>query len=212
MEVLRSLLLLAAILFILSGCASTDNLVVQYSPVASVKGGSGVVYLAVDDPGSRVRRKSTNRRPAACRDSAGKWLVITEKTATGKELGERFTSLATDTLLLDAFTQELSAAGYTVKRVVRVPQNADQAVILVRSNVNAEESSGKVERTAGSDVHVDIDVWRKGAKVRQLSYEAHATRDGLRSRNALLATALREGLQTLMTQAVPEIVKELGGR
>jgi hypothetical protein len=191
-----------------AGCATTDQKTFhQYQPVVNATGGAGELFLALAGEIPKVRRKGA--RPTVRMSVTSKWVVVTEKTDSGKKLGIIVTPLASDKLLGDALTQELNAAGFEMRLVNTLPKDVGKGIYLSSVSVDVERIKGLFDVEGTCNVNMSLDLWRNGAKVKRLSYTASYSDSAVFDQDLLLQTILRESLQTLMKQAVPDIIREL---
>jgi hypothetical protein len=195
------LLLLCFILSMLTtGCATTSDRKVNltYEPMLHASGGSGDLYLA------KVAEPATTSE-----NQAVQWVLGTIKDSDGKKLG----NVVTDTLpadqLLQAFSKELKAAGYTVIPVKDIPVTAVKGISLSSMVITLDEVSSLAKVDAKSSVRVSADVWRNGSKVTKLSYETVNSDMTITGRDQFLEKILQKSLQNLMEQAVPALIKTL---
>lgn len=223
----RAFILVSLLFSIVAGCATTDQkLSRQYQPVVNATGGSGELYLAVTDEEPMVtgrsgelgmRRKETGGMPRVgerggkpkVRKGAGKWAVVTVKNGSGKKLGMIVTPLASDELLRDALRQELTAAGYTVRRVNTLPKDAGKGISLSRVSIDMEQVTGLLEVEGTCKVNISLDLWRNGARVKKLDYEASYSDFAINDRDQILQASLQQTTQNVMKQAIPDIIETL---
>jgi hypothetical protein len=185
----------------LAGCATVDqNVTSLYRPVAVAKGGGGALALTATGSLTRERKE----RPAL-------WIVGAVKNSDGERVANVTSQLSGDELLLDAFEQELTAAGYTVSRDVSRPEAATKAVNLTRVQLTLDETQGALKAEGSCSVLVALELWKKGAVTKKLEYESKFSDFAVKDRDQLMQTALRTALQNLMSRAMPEIVATLGG-
>lgn len=231
MQTCKSAVILYGMLFsvVVAGCATTDQkLSRQYQPVVNATGGSGELYLAVTDAepmalsrgnkprmrlsvsGEKPKARSRGGKPALRKGATAKYVVVTVKNDSGKKLGIIVSSLASDELLRDALREELNAAGYTVRQVNTLPEDAAKGISLSRVYVDAEQVTGLLEVEGTCKVSVSLDLWRNGARVRRLDYVSSYSDSAITDRDQLLQATLQKALQDVMRQAIPEVINTLG--
>lgn len=230
MKIRKSSFILFIALFsgAVAGCATTDQqLSRQYQPVVHATGGSGELYLAVAGEESKVpsrsgkprmRRKESGEKPevrdrsgkaAARKGAAGKFVFVTVQNDRGKKLGILVSPISSDELLRDAFRQELSAAGYTVRLVNTLPQDVGKGIELSHIFVDVEQVSGLLMDEESCRVKIGMDLWRNGARMKRLSYESSFSDSAIMNRDLLLQAILQKALQNVMKQAIPEVIETL---
>lgn len=179
------------------GCATASQKVtVLYQPVVHDGSGSGELYLA------------------GATGTAGhaevQWVVGTVKNNDGEPLGDIVSPVAPTDLVMDAFRQELTAAGYTTKLVGSLPQGGAKGIVVTGTDIRLEEVSSLVKAEGTSRVKVSVEVWKQGSVVKKLDYEVRISDFAVKDREELLPAILQKALQGVMTQAVPEVIKALG--
>jgi len=184
---------------LIAGCATTDRKVnVLYQLVVHKAGGTGTLYLA-----------------ASGGESAGKtavqWIVGAVKNKDGEKSGNVVTGRAPVDQLLDAFNQELVAAGYTVIQVKGLPQKVDKGVDLAAVTIELDETSELVKSDGISRLTIAVDLWKNGQEIRKLQYRSMLSDFAVKDRDLLLPMLLQKSMQEVMKQAIPEIVKALEG-
>lgn len=230
MNMRKNALILFSVLFFaaVAGCATTDQkLSRQYQPAVNATGGSGELYLAVTDAAPLVsnrgemrgvRKKETGERPIV-RDRGGKTLarkgfprefaVVKVKNGKGKKLGIMVSPIAPAELLRDAFRQELNAAGYSVRLVSALPKDAGRGIAFSHVSMEMEQASGLLAVEGSCKVNIGLDLWRNGARVKKLRYEAGYSDSAIIDRDLLLQATLQQALQDVMKQAIPEVIETL---
>ena len=218
------------IIFLLSvaGCATTDQKsLLQKQPGAEAVGGREDIYLSVtagkpivhDSVKKPIMRYSmTGEKPRVRtvkssfqdRESINeKWVVVTERSEDGKELGITVTPLVPSDLLRDALREELSAAGYTVRLVNKLPKNVGKGIILTHVSVDVDQVSGLLAVDGSCRLRIGMDLWRNGARLKKIANEFSYSDSAMTERDRLLPDMLNSVIQIAMKQSIPEITKEL---
>lgn len=193
------MLLLSALV---AGCATADRKVnVLYQPVAAGTGGAGDLYLA-----------ASARQPGLAEKGTVQWIVGSVKSKEGEKAGSVVTGTAPIELFLDAFRQELSAAGYKVVQVDALPRDVSRGVDLAAVAVELDETAELVKSDGISRLTVTVVIWKGGEKIRKLEYRSLLSDFAITDRELLLPKLLQKSLQEVMKQAVPEIVRVLSGQ
>ena len=185
----------------LAGCATVDQRVdAGYQAIGVTKGGGGTLALTATGSPSRGGKE----RQVLL-------IVGTVKDGNGERIGNVTSPLSGDELVLDAFQQELAAAGYTVNRDVSRPEEAARAVNLTRVQLTLDETEGMLKAEGVCSVSVSLELWDKGTLIRKLGYESKFSDIAVKDRDQLMQTLLGTALRNLLSRAIPEIVAALGG-
>ena len=184
-----------------TGCATVDRKVnVFYQPVVHGPGGSGEIYVAV-----------TGGQPRLPGKTAVQWVVGKVKTRDGEKTGDVVMTNAPDDLAMDAFKQELTAAGYKVMPVDALPEEVTKGVGIAGATVELDETSDFIKSEGISRLSVSVELWKNGRKFKKLDYKSMLSDFAIKDRDRLLPTLLQKALQEVMKQAIPEIVRALEG-
>jgi hypothetical protein len=195
----RTLLIMLLFPALIAGCATVDRKVdVLYQPVANGTGGAGDLYLSASGRQQGIGAKGTVQ-----------WIVGTVKNKDGEKTGNVVTGTAPVDQVMDAFKQELSAAGYTVIPVGVLPQNVARGVDIAAVTIELDENYDLIKSDGISRLTVSVDLWKNGQKVRKLEYKSMLSDFAVKDRDLLLPKLLQKSLQEVMKQAIPEIVKGL---
>jgi hypothetical protein len=184
---------------ILAGCATDRKITLLYQPSVFATGGSGTLYLAASES-----------RPASGKADSVQWIIGKVKNSDGDTVGDVVTTVAPSDLIMDAFSQELTRAGYKVLRVKTLPGDVSKGVNISALKVNLVEVSSIVKSEGTSNLTVSLELWKNGKKFKKLDYKTGFSDYALKDRDLLLPETLQKALQTLMEQAVPEIIKDMG--
>lgn len=179
------------------GCAAANQKVtVLYQPVVHDVTGAGELYLA----GAKGSAGQTDIQ----------WVVGTVKNSAGEPVGDIVLPIAPADLVMDAFKQEFTAAGYSTSLVGLLPQGIAKGIVVTGAEIHMEEVSSLIKAEGTSRVKVSVEVWKQGRVVKKLAYEARISDFAVKDRDQLLPDTLQKALQEIMKQAVPEVIKVLG--
>ncbi len=190
---------LVILVSILSGCATDRKITPLYQPSVFATGGSGALYLS-----------ASGARPGSGKDGSVQWIIGKVKNSDGDTVGDVVTPIAPADLVLDAFTQELTKAGYKVMRVSTLPGNVAKGVDISGLNLNLVEVSSIMRSEGTSSVTISLELWKNGKKFKRLDYQTGYSDYAIKDRELLLPETLQKALRNLMEQAVPEIIKNMG--
>lgn len=191
--------ILVFLVSILAGCATDRKITPLYLPSVYVTGGSGVLYLA-----------ESGALPGTGKAGSVHWIIGKVKNSDGDTLGDVVTTIAPADMVLDAFNQELTKAGYKVMRVNTLPAKVAKGVDITGLNLKLVEVSSIMRSEGTSSVTISLDLWKNGKKFKRLDYQTGFSDYAIKDRQLLLPETLQKAMQNLMEQAVPEIIKNLG--
>jgi hypothetical protein len=178
-------------------CATANlKVTVLYQPVVHDGTGAGELYLA---------GAGGSASPAGVQ-----WILGTVKDSDGEPRGDIVSPIDPADLVMDAFRQELAAAGYAVSTVSSLPSGGAKGLVITGTDIRLDEVSSLVKAEGTSRVKVSLEVWNQGQVVKRLSYEERLSDFAVKDRDQLLPTILQKALQEIMKQAVPEVVRALG--
>jgi hypothetical protein len=183
-----------------AGCATLDQKVtLLYQPVVKAAHGTGEVYLAT------AKGDAWEGKPGAIQ-----WVVGKVKEDSSGEVGEIVTPVAPGDLVLDAFNQELTAAGYRIIQVSALPPGVTKGIVITGTTLDLEEVSSIIKAEGSSRLIFSLELWKNGKKFKKSNYESRTSDFAIKDRDLLLPAILQNSLQDLMKQAVPDLIKELG--
>ena len=183
----------------LAGCATADkNVRLDYHPTIDAVGGTGELYVAIS-----AERDSLAKR------SGVEWILGEIKDDDGKPLGKLLTNMEPKGLVADAFIQELKAAGFKVKVVQSLPTDAAKGLVFSGITLKLNEVEGVVKAQAKGSVQVKMEVWKGGAKVKQLDYEEATSNSVMRTNTENLDKTLQETVTAVTRRAIPDLMQAL---
>jgi hypothetical protein len=190
----KGFLLMLACLPLVTGCASVDrNINFLYQPTAFGRGGSGDIYL------------TQGVHPSSDTYSS-QWIIGETRNSAGKDSGNIVTARSPVDIALDAFAQELKAAGYNVITVDALPAGVAKGIRLESVSIGMEEFDRVYKVEAKCSVKVSVEPWRNGSALKRLNYESSYTDSTFLDRDMILLKSLQNALQELMARAVREAV------
>jgi hypothetical protein len=179
---------------LVTGCSAVDQSInFLYQPTAFGKGGSGDIYL------------SQSVHPTSGRPSA-QWVIGKTKNSADKDTGNILTARSPADIAMDAFSQELKAAGYNVITVDALPAGVAKGIRLESVSIRMEEFDRLYKVDAKCSVKVSVEPWRNGIAIKRLDYESSYSDSTLLDREMILLKSLQNALQELMARAVREAV------
>jgi hypothetical protein len=188
------LFLMVGCLPLITGCAAVDHSIIfLYQPTAFGKGGSGDIYL------------SQSVHPTSGRPSA-QWVIGKTKNSADKDTGNILTARSPADIAMDAFSQELKAAGYNVITVDALPAGVTKGIKLESVSIRMEEFDRLYKVDAKCSVSVSVETWRNGSAIKMLDYESSYSDSTLLDRDMILLKSMQNALQELMARAVREAV------
>jgi len=183
-----------AMMVLLPGCATVDRSVnFLYQPAASGRGGSGDLYLA------------QNIHPLSGRPEV-EWIVGDIKDGSGEKTGNIVSSRPPVDTLMEAFSQELKAAGYSVIPVEVLPDKVAKGIKLTSVSIRLEEIDRVYKVETRCTVKVSLEPWRNGVPIKRLYYESSQEESTLIDRDMILLKSEQTALQQLLDRAVKEVI------
>lgn len=188
------LLLIACIgVLFLSGCSRyAHNADLLYEPTTTVRGGSGELSIVIPE------NKQTQY-------SNVKWVLGKVTDNENNQIDNIYSSRSSAEILQTALTLELSRAGYKVIQDVKPTSTAVRAIHLSRIDIELDQISELVDIKAKCKVVVGMDVFKAGQLVKRLQYESKSSITDIKGRDMLAKSVLKDALQSVMLQAVPEV-------
>jgi hypothetical protein len=193
-------LLLVIVTVMLGGCATGDlHIKPDYRSFGDQKAVTAKVTLASPvESGSQI--------------SAGQvqWIVGEVKSSDGMVRGNIVIPVSPATTVRDALQQELQKGGYQVQSVMgALPAGTESGLVLSAVSLHLDETGNLIKAESECRVSFSVEVWKKGAKVNTLSYEARYSDFAIKDRDKLHQAVLQKGLESILKRAVPELIKAL---
>jgi hypothetical protein len=178
-----------------SGCTRySRNVNTLYQPIASVRGGSGEIYIVIPE-----------NRPTQSSDI--KWVLGKVKDDDNNTIDEVFSPRSPGEIIQEAFSQEFRSAGYTVIAVTKRPAAAERVLDLTKTDIEVEQVSDLADLKATCRIVVGMDVYSKDRQIKRLQYESKSSKIEIKDRDMLARIVLEDALQSLMRQAMPDLHK-----
>ncbi|MFA6499568.1 MAG: hypothetical protein WC256_02980 [Desulfurivibrionaceae bacterium] len=193
----RNLLALSLItLLALGGCATyTKQLVMRYDPITTSRFGGGDLYLI----------NAELQPPTA----SGAWAIGNTKNGDGLMVDTLWSGVSPAGLVQSALQRELSQTGYAVIPAKKAPDLYSKVVEITEARVVVDQITKVPQVDAVCTISVSLTVMKNGTPVRKLHYEAKGSDLAIKNRDQLAETMLRNTMQDLMKQAIPDIVANL---
>lgn len=193
----RTLLALGLMtLLILGGCATyTKQLVMRYDPITTTRFGGGDLYLI----------NAELQPPTA----SGAWAIGNTKNGDGVMVDTLWSGVSPAGLVQSALQRELGQTGYAVIPAQKAPDLYSKVVEITEARVVVDQITKVPQVDATCTISVSLTVMKNGAPVRKLRYEAKSSDLAIKERDRLAETILRNTMQDVMKQAIPDIVANL---
>lgn len=191
------LLVLPAVLS--AGCAQVVHKVdVLYSPQSSYRGGTGLLQLAV-----------SNGSADCSPDASIRWVLGKIMDSEGNATGEIVSSIRPQDIVVDAFKQELGAAGYQISSPKQVDKYTEKGVVLTGISVKLEEVPSLAKLKSSCTLLVKMDLWKNGVVVKRSEYSSILSDVAVVDRELLPRSLFQKAIQDIMFQALPDIIRNL---
>jgi len=193
----RTLLALGLMaLLILGGCATyTKQLVMRYDPITTTRFGGGDLYLI----------NAELQPPTA----SGAWAIGNTKNGDGVLVDTLWSGVSPAGLVQSALQRELGQTGYAVIPAQKAPDLYSKVVEITEARVVVDQITKVPQVDATCTISVSLTVMKNGTPVRKLRYEAKGSDLAIKDRDRLAETILRNTMQDVMRQAIPDIVANL---
>jgi len=193
----RTLLALGLMaLLILGGCATyTKQLVMRYDPITTTRFGGGDLYLI----------NAELQPPTA----SGAWAIGNTKNGDGVMVDTLWSGVSPAGLVQSALQRELGQTGYAVIPAQKAPDLYSKVVEITEARVVVDQITKVPQVDAVCTISVSLTVMKNGTPVRKLRYEAKSSGLAIKERDRLAETILRNTMQDVMRQAIPDIVANL---
>lgn len=192
-DVVNRLIIISFITLMAGPAIADQNVNFLYHPTALGSGGSGDIYL------------SQSIQPVSGRPQV-EWIIGGIKSGSGEKTGNVLSSTPPVDTLMDAFSQELKAAGYHVIPVETLPDGVAKGIRLTTVSIGLDEVDRIYRVEAKCNVKVSLEVWRNGTNIKKLDYESSYEDSTFLDRDMILLKAEQTALEQLMARAVREAI------
>lgn len=193
------ILLIGLLTVLTAGCAQVTHKVdVLYSPLATYRGGSGPLELAV-----------INARLDNVSDPSIRWVIGNIKNAEGGVTGDIISSIRPQDVLTDAFKQELAATGYDVSFSKVFDKFTGKGIAFTDISVQLEEVPSLAKLESSCTILLKMDLWKSGTVIKHLEYRSRLSDIAVVDRDQLPGSLFQKSIQETMQQAVPDIIRHL---
>lgn len=187
------LITLACMIFA-SGCARyARNVNSLYEPAATARGGSGEVYIVIPE-------SQHTQSPDI------KWVLGKVTNNDNEQIDDVSSPRSPAEIIQAAFSQELRKAGYTVISSATRPSDDHWVIDLAKTQIELDQTSAIADIKAKCRVQVSAEVFRNGQLIKRFQYEAASSKTDIKDRDLLAANVLQDALQSVMLQAVPDLI------
>lgn len=195
----------------LNGCAATDQ---RQSPQRITA--PEVVYLTLKGtewyqlqpvrPSPLMRSITPVRYRATLRPVAPQRITVAKVRYNAGPAAARYVvPVSPGELIMESLQEELSAAGYQVIRVDRMPMNVN-GVDLSRIATDLERVEGLLTLDGSCTMRITLDLWQNGWKSKSHSYSVNVSDSAILNQDRLLEKVLKKSAQDLAKQALPDII------
>jgi hypothetical protein len=123
--------------------------------------------------------------------------------------GDVVTGDSIDDWFLKALEKELSAAGYRVKTVAGLPDDALKGLKPSVLKISADQTLGLIKATTVVRLKLSVQVWKGGKLVKTVSVSAGNEDEGIDHSAGHISTLLMNTLQNGMKNIVPDLIEAL---
>jgi len=163
-----------------------------YEPTASVKGGSGDVYIVIP----------ANRQTSS---PGVKWVLGTVKNDDNQKIDEITSPRSPEEIMQEAFSLEFKKAGYNVILATKLPADAQRAINLTKTEIELDQITDIADLIAKCRVFVAADIYVNGQMVKKFQYESKSSKTDIKDRDTLAKVVLEDAMHSVMLKAMPEL-------
>jgi hypothetical protein len=205
----------------LAGCATTEKKTYsQDRPITTTVANNRIIYLttsndngngAGDIKRSLYAQKSQLRstEPPRTTESMERITLVEVTDGDGKKVCTSVMPVYSGDLLVSDLRKGLTAAGYTVIPVRKLPEKAEKGIDLSWISTGMEQNSGLVTLEGKCQLQVRLDLWRNGAKTVSHDYTAVVSDYAITDQKGLLVKLMKKATQDITVQAVPTIIADI---
>ena len=204
----------------LAGCATTGKKTsLQVKPLTATAASRGIVYLALssdkftspDDTGmSLYDQKSHYLKtvPAKAVEAQPRITLVNVNDDEGQTVGRLVMPTYSGDLIISGLRKGLTAAGYTVIPVRKLPGIAENGIDITWISAELDQNSGLLTLAGKCDLSVRLDLWRHGIKSASHDYEIVASDYAFTDQSLLLAGLLKKATRDITAQAVATLITD----
>jgi hypothetical protein len=119
------------------------------------------------------------------------------KNDTGRTIGKIVKPVYSGDILIGALKQELSAAGYTVRFVQKLPKNVTNGIDISRISAELEQTSGLLALDGTCNLQINVDMWQSGTKVSTHHYASIVSDYSVMAQDQLLFNLMTKATQDI---------------
>lgn len=180
-------------LLLTSGCARyARNVSDLYEPTTLIRNGSGEVYIVIQE-------SQQTQSPDV------KWVLGKVLDDDKNKIDEVLSPRSGAELIQAALEQELKKSGYSTFPTAKKPSTSTYMVDLTKTDIDLDQVSDTVDLKATCRIVAGMDIYKNGALIKKLQFEALSSKTDIRDRDQLARNVLREALQSVMSKATPEL-------
>lgn len=215
-------LMMKAVLLVLcagtfAGCTiGNQRTTLQRQPIVKKAGSGGVVFLTMN--GNRWNefqaikyfphkgKSSPEMTPRKRTVIPQKINIVKVKNDRGITTGKYVMPVFSGDLILDGLKRELTAAGYQVVVVRKLPKNASKGFDIAWVSTDLQQKSGLLTLEGSCDLRIRLDRWQNGFKHGSTSYASTVSGYSIVDQDLLLRELLTKATGNITAKAVPDII------
>jgi len=193
------ILLLITLALLLPSCAFVDQKVdLAYEAANIGTGGSGDVYIA--RPIDNITQD---------KNAKGQLIIGTVKNTYGIKTADVVTEDSVSDWIVNAFTQELSFAGYKVHPVESLPDEVSKGLQIFIFRVFVDQDPGFFTVGAISEVCYNVQIWKNGENIAQINVKGKGDERSAMGSAETKGLSLKKALEASIQEAMPQIINAL---
>ena len=189
-----ALLITVVAMTFLSGCARYGRTVsVLYEPSTTSRGGSGEVSIIIPENQQTLSPDI-------------KWVVGKITDDNNNVVDDVMSLRSSAEIIQTAFGLEFKKAGYKVVPTTKRNGAEQVAIDLTKTKIEISQISSISKLEVKCRVMAAVDVYKNGALIKKLQYEATNSKTDIKDREVLAGNVLQEALRGVMLSAMPELI------
>lgn len=207
---------------IFAGCATmTQKTPLASNPLITAVGRRGELFLSLNgnqwyEPKEIVTQSSYMRkyspitfRPMRIKATQQEITLAKVKSETGRTIGKHVMPVYSGDILIDSLNRELTAAGYTVKMVRKLPKDVGSGIDVSGISADLEQTTGLLTFEGTCYLQIKIDILHNGIKLSTHDYFSKISDYSITDQHQLLLKLMMKAAQNIVVESVPDIIVAL---
>ena len=205
----------------LAGCATTEKKAsLQVKQISTTAVSNKIIYLTMsnnnwngqgDAKKSLYDQKSYLSSTGPAKKTVAPQMIslVNVNDDEGETVGTSILPVYSGDLIISSLRKGLTASGYTVISVRRLPVKAERGIDISRISTELEQNSGLLTLSGKCDLRVRLDLWRNGTKSVSHDYATIASDYSITDQSLLLAKLMKKATRDITAQAVATLITDI---